>query len=104
MGRVLADVLEEAGVAEKVERLRALDLWPEVVGEQVARVTSARGVDERTLIVEVASSAWLMELNMMRGDIVQRLNERMYEVPIDRVIFVLSEKGCEGHRGDPGET
>lgn len=104
MDTVLADVLEEVGVAEHVERLRALDLWPEVVGEQVARVTNARGVDERTLIVEVRSSAWLMELNMMRGDIVQRLNERMYEVPIDRVVFVLSEKGWEECRGGPGET
>ena len=93
MDAVLGDVLEDAGVAKQVERLQALDLWADVVGDQVARVTAARSVDEGALIVEVKSSAWLMELNMMKSDIVQRMNERMREVPIERIVFVLAETG-----------
>lgn len=91
MDSVLADVLEEAGVQEQVERVRVLELWPEIVGEQVARVTRAKSVDEATLIVEVRSSAWLMELNMLKGDIVRRANERMRDTSIEKIVFVMAE-------------
>lgn len=91
MDAVLSDVLEETGVTDQVERVRILDLWPEIVGEQVARVTMARSVDEATLFVEVRSSAWLMELNMLKGDITGRVNERLDEVSIDKIVFVLAE-------------
>lgn len=91
MDSVLADVLDEAGVVDQVERVRILELWPEVVGEQVARVTRARSVDESTLIVEVRSSPWLMELNMLKRDIVGRVNEQLDGTSIEKLVFVLAE-------------
>lgn len=91
MHSVLADLLEEAGVQEQVERVRVLELWPEIVGERVAAVTRAKSVDGATLIVEVRSSAWLMELNMLKGDIVERTNQHMNDVSIEKIVFVLAE-------------
>lgn len=91
MDSLLVEVLEEAGVLDHVERVKVLDLWPEIVGEQVARVTNARSVDEATLIVEVRSSAWLTELNMMKGDIVERVNEHLRDARIGKIVFVLAE-------------
>ena len=91
MASVLSDVLDDAGVADHVQRVRVLELWPEIVGDQVARVTRARSVDESTLIVEVRNSAWLMELNMLKGDIIGRANERLDDVSIDKIVFVLAE-------------
>jgi len=70
-----------------------LDLWPEIVGDTVAGVTRAKGVDEATLFVEVRSSAWLMELNMMKGEFLARVNERLPETPLDRIVFVQAETG-----------
>ena len=93
MDAVLSDVLEDAGVEDQIERVRVLELWPEIVGERVARVTHARSVDEATLIVEVRSSAWLMELNMLKGDIVERVNEHLTGVSIEKLVFVLAETG-----------
>ena len=91
IGDVLHDVLEDAGVRRQFERLGVLDLWPEIVGEKVAEVTHARSVDDTTLVVEVRSSAWLMELNMMKGDLLKRVNEHAPETPMDRLVFVLAE-------------
>ena len=76
---------------EQVERMRVLDLWPELAGEHVARVTRAKGVSEATLFVEVRTSAWLMELNIMRGEFLARVNERLGDVPLERIVFVLAE-------------
>ena len=88
---VLAAVLEKAGVKEQVQRMSVLDLWPELAGEHVARVTRAKGVSEATLFVEVRTSAWLMELNIMKGEFLARVNERLGDVPLDRIVFVLAE-------------
>jgi predicted nucleic acid-binding Zn ribbon protein len=68
-----------------------LDLWPEVVGEQLARVTRVKGMDEAALFVEVRSSAWLMELSMMKEDFLERVNERLGQAPLERIVFVLAE-------------
>jgi len=70
-----------------------LDLWSEIVGDTVAGVTRAKGVDEATLFVEVRSSAWLMELNMMKGEFLARVNDRLPDTPLDRIVFVQAETG-----------
>ena len=88
---LLEQVLEKHGVRRQVERNRALDLWPEIVGEQLARVTRVRGLDENALFVEVRSSAWLMELSMMKEEFLERVNERVTDVPFQRIVFVQAE-------------
>lgn len=93
LGDVLGGVLQQHGLERQMKRLAALDLWPEVVGEHIAAVTRARSVSEATLVVEVRSSGWLMELNMMKGDLLSRVNERMADAPLERLVFVLAETG-----------
>ena len=88
---VLAALLEKHGVKEQVERMSVLDLWPELVGEHVAEVTKAKGVSEATLFVEGRTSAWRMELNIMKGEFLVRVNERLGDVPLERIVFVLAE-------------
>lgn len=91
LGSVLGQVLQEHGLDEQVKRMGALDVWAEVVGEHIAGVTRAKGVSDATLFVEVRSSGWLMELNMMKGELLGRVNERIPETPLERVVFVLAE-------------
>ena len=88
---VLAAVLEKHGVKDQVERMSVLELWPELVGEHVASVTTAKGVSGATLFVEVRTSAWLMELNIMKGDFLARVNEHLGDVPLERIVFKLAE-------------
>ena len=91
LGSVLDKVLKDHGVLEQVPRQSVLAEWPQLVGETVARVTRARSVQDAVLVVEVRSSAWLMELNMMKGDFVRRVNEHMPDTPIERIVFVQAE-------------
>jgi predicted nucleic acid-binding Zn ribbon protein len=92
VGEVLDAFLERAGVRVQLERTGVLDEWPARVGDAIAKVTHARSVSDSTLIVEVRSSAWLMELNMMKGEILRRVNEGREAARIDRIVFVLGER------------
>ena len=91
VGDLVDGLLGSRGLQEQVKRVGVLELWPEIVGEKLAEVTRARGVSEATLFVEVPSSAWLSELNMMKREFLERVNERLPDAPLERIVFVLAE-------------
>ena len=88
---VLSAVLEKHGVKKQVERMSVLDRWPELVGEHIAEVTKAKGVADSTLFVEVRTSAWLMELNIMKREFLSKVNEGLEDAHLERIVFVLAE-------------
>ncbi len=93
VSNVLGGFLERSGLREPLMRVEALEEWEQKVGEAIARVTRAKSVRNRAVVVEVRSSAWLMELNLMKSDILRRLNEGREEGRIEDIVFVLSEEG-----------
>ena len=103
VGDLVDAFLDRKGVRSQVRRMGVLEEWAERVGEGLARVTRPRGVSEGTLFVEVRSSSWLMELNMMKNEILSRVNEgREEEERIERLVFVLGEDHPD--RDDPGSA
>jgi predicted nucleic acid-binding Zn ribbon protein len=92
VGDLLGGLLRKWGVDREVARQGAMERWPDVVGERIARVTRARAVSSGTLFVEVRSSAWMNELNLMRHELLRRLNAGEKEGRIERIVFVLAER------------
>lgn len=92
LGDLVKPFLREKGVDRQLRRVEVLEAWPELVGERVAEVTRAVRLSEGTLFVEVRSSAWLMELNMMKNQVLTRVNEGRDEATrIERIVFVQGE-------------
>jgi predicted nucleic acid-binding Zn ribbon protein len=92
VGDILGGLLRKLGLDEELAGQEAVARWDEVVGERIADVTRARGVSRGTLFVEVRSSAWLSELNLMRRDIMSRLNVGRSQGRIEKIVFVLGEE------------
>jgi len=92
VGDLLGNFLEKKGLREALDRVDAAEGWQERVGEAIGKVTRARGVSNTTLFVEVKSSAWLMELNLMKDEILSRVNEGRDQGLIERIVFVLAEQ------------
>ena len=65
VGDLLGTLLEKKGLGVQLQRVGALEVWADAVGESIAEVTEAKTVAASTLFVEVRSSAWLMELSLM---------------------------------------
>ena len=92
VGVLVEAFLDEQGVGHQVRRVQVLEAWHQVVGSAIADVTNARSVADGTLFVEVRSSAWISELNMIKRDILVRLNEdRQRDSQIEKLVFVLAE-------------
>jgi predicted nucleic acid-binding Zn ribbon protein len=91
VGDILGGLLHKLGISEEVARQEVLLRWDSTVGEKIASVSKAVAVSGGVLFVHVESSAWMNELNLMRYDIMKRLNAGAGECRIDRIVFTLSD-------------
>jgi predicted nucleic acid-binding Zn ribbon protein len=73
----VADALAFHGITDEVRVERVITEWTELVGPKIASRTRPYGVFERVLVVEVASSAWLHELNLLKAQILAGLLDRI---------------------------
>jgi predicted nucleic acid-binding Zn ribbon protein len=89
VGDVLSRFLTRSGLEARVEAASVLTEWEERVGPQIAAVTEALRVSDDTLFVAVATSAWMMELTLMKGEIVRRLNAGKKTGKIQHIVFVM---------------
>ena len=93
VGDLVGAFLEASGLQAEVSRQEIVVDWPRLVGEGIAKVTHARSCRDGVLVVEVKSSAWLMELNLMKRDIIARVNAVHPESRINKLVFLLAENG-----------
>ena len=90
LGDVLAGLLEQSGLAERVEQAALLPEWPELVGPQIAAVTEPRSVTaDGTLWVAVRTHAWMTELSLLEPELLRKLAARPLRSPIRRIRWQL---------------
>jgi hypothetical protein len=77
--RAITNVLVLHGIADDVRAERLVTEWTELVGPKIAQRTRPDGVHNRTLYIEVVTSAWLQELNLLRPQLLANLVERFGE-------------------------
>lgn len=86
---LLATYLDRSGLREGVEAASVIDEWPELVGPGIAAVTRVRRVADGVMVVGVATSAWLMELNLMKKELLSRTNAGRKAGRIRQIVFVM---------------
>lgn len=91
VGDVLARFLRQSGLQAGVEAASVIPEWEERVGPQIAAVTRPIRVSDGTLFVAVSTSPWMMELNLMKGDLLRHLNAGKKEGKIHQIVFVMDE-------------
>ena len=89
IGDLLARVLDRKGLSAKLEAVSVLIEWESLVGPQIAAVTRPHRVSDGVLFVGVANSPWMMELNLMKADLMRRLNAGKGDGRIRQIVFVM---------------
>ena len=77
--RAIANALAFHGISDQVRAERLLTEWTELVGPKISQRTRPDGISDRILYIEVATSAWLQELNLLRAQLLANLVERLGE-------------------------
>ena len=75
LAEVLNRTLRQEGLETPMLQYRLIDSWESVVGKTVARYTSEKYIRNQVLHVKILNPALRSDLNMLRTDIVNRLNQ-----------------------------
>lgn len=87
---VMAKVLAQKGMSERIAQVGAIDDWADVVGAQIASVTEPLSVTaDGVLWVRVTTAAWMNELSLLAPTLLQRLNAVPGRQPVKQLRFRL---------------
>ena len=87
LGAVLAELVDRYGYRERLDAARAVEAWPEVVGEAIAGVTEQVWMRHGALHVKIRSSAWRHQLQFQREAWRDRMNAHLGGQVVDEVVF-----------------
>jgi predicted nucleic acid-binding Zn ribbon protein len=76
VGRVLAGLLEQLGLKQRLAERSLLEAWPQVVGEKIARHSRAVDLAGGVLVLQADHGAWKQELTLLLPQIIALYNER----------------------------
>lgn len=82
---MLATVLDNAGLSTRLRQQRAVSLWPQVAGREVAVRTRALTVRDGILWVAVRNAAWAGQLAFLRTELMERLSQA--GAPVKGIFF-----------------
>jgi predicted nucleic acid-binding Zn ribbon protein len=74
---VLDKALESQGMDQRLRQENAVVLWDEIVGKKIAQASKAVKIERGTLLIEVKSSAWKHQIQMLKPDILKKLNAQL---------------------------
>ena len=87
LGNAIASVLDRLGIGKKLKRYEILDLWPQIVGDQIAQVTKVDHIEGEKLFITVSRSTWRNELMFLKKDLIEKVNASLGQEIIKDIIF-----------------
>lgn len=87
LGPAIEDLLGKLGISRKIREYDAVAHWERAVGQQVAKVTEAQSIKNGILQVRVSNGPWRNELQMLKPEIIRKLNESLGEAVVKDIRF-----------------
>jgi predicted nucleic acid-binding Zn ribbon protein len=87
VGELLPSILSKLGLEQRFKEQKVLDLWPAIVGDELAARTKATRLDRGILHVRVDHGAWMQELHFMEKELLQRLRAQAPGVKLKKIQF-----------------
>ncbi len=87
IGDVVSMFLRVQGLETPLNEARAVNAWPEIVGQSVARATQNIRIYNQVMFVEVGSPALRNNLFMQRKRLVEKINAYVKADVITDIMF-----------------
>ena len=84
-GDLLGTILAGWGLEERLQQYRALLIWAEVVGPQIAARTRPEKIRDGVLEVCVDQPTWMQQLQLLKPQILAKLNGQLGDTPLREI-------------------
>ena len=87
IGDVIKQFINESNLENKIFEQKIIRLWPEIMGPQIAEMTTNIYVKNKVLYISVSSSVLRNELLMCRSTLVKSINKSIGTELLSNVII-----------------
>jgi predicted nucleic acid-binding Zn ribbon protein len=90
---VVPSVLASLGIKKSCDGWRIVELWPEIVGGDIADQATAVRFSDGILYVLVPRDVWRQELHLQRDLILQKIHSLPFGKAVKEIRLLGSERG-----------
>ena len=87
-GAIVRRLIQDYGIEKPIRRCRALQIWPDAVGDRIASVTEPQRISDGKLFIKVKNASWRNELIFYKPDILKKLNDSLGSHIIEDIIYI----------------
>ncbi|MCZ6774926.1 MAG: DUF721 domain-containing protein [Ignavibacteria bacterium] len=87
VGAAIKVLAHQLGITKTLSQYSVITLWESIVGEQIARVTTAQRMENGILFVGVKTAPWRAELSMRRLEITEKINNALGKKVVKDIRF-----------------
>jgi len=88
IGGPLKKFLKTAGLEKGVAQQNAMDVWREVVGDNVSKNAEPIVVEHGVMTVKTETPVWRQELQFQKKQIIKNLNKKLNKKVIKDIRFI----------------
>ena len=89
IGGIIQDVLKTCRCEPGENLAQVWDLWDGVVGETIALNARPEAFKGKILLVHVTSSAWMHQLQFLKDNIIEKINDALGETGVEEMKFKI---------------
>ena len=87
IGRAVQKLLQKFAIEKPVRQHEVFFQWEEIVGEAIARHTKPEEIKFDKLYIRVDSPVWRNELVFQKGQILDKINQRLKNAQIKEIVL-----------------
>jgi predicted nucleic acid-binding Zn ribbon protein len=95
IGNILGGVLKKYRREMDVELVQVWQVWDNIVGEVIAQNAKPAAFKGQILLVHVTSSTWIHQLQFLKKEMIERLNNTLGKPLIEDLKFKIGPLGIK---------
>jgi predicted nucleic acid-binding Zn ribbon protein len=97
LGGAIQQLLARLDANGRFDLVRLIRVWPEVVGNPIARRTEVSGLKFHTAVIKVSGAMWIQELTLLKLQILDRLRTALGDDAVRDLRFVQGRLSRREH-------
>jgi len=87
LSSVIKKIVSNPKISDKLENLKIIEIWNEILGNNLQKYIIDSKVYNRKLLVKIKSSTLRNELGFKKTDLIKQINKRFGKKIIDEIIL-----------------
>ena len=87
--KALEEFFKEKKWSKKIKGYQIINEWENLAGKEIAQSSQPIKIQDKCLFLAVKSNVWANELNLRKGELIEKINREAGEKIISNILFKI---------------